>query len=228
MSLTKPWSIFYIFTSGNNLTLTKTCHFCIFRNTPQAEENTEPPTPAKYRCFSERGLNIDNVQTTVTLVRPPAQFNAGINKSAVLHLCNCLGHFFETVTLTEKFPHFWFGEPAVHIMILGMIALLGPLLFSNWAKVRCLPIGGKCGEVSPGAGKQEIYEWHVPNLFLAQGSDKHPAPCPNSSLGGSLPRGGGQGDSWPVAIHPVQRCAATVPNVFISKTDPPLISLGGA
>lgn len=49
-------------------------------------------------------------------------------------------------------------------------------------KVRCLLIGGKCTEVSLGTGKQEIYEWQVPNLFLAQGSDKNPVPCPNSSL----------------------------------------------
>lgn len=47
-----------------------------------------PVTRAKYKCFSEQGLNIDNVRKTVTVVRWRAQFNTGKNKSAVLHLCN--------------------------------------------------------------------------------------------------------------------------------------------
>lgn len=62
--------------------------FLCYRNTRQAEEKTEPPTRAKYKSFSERGLNIDNVWKTVTVVRPPAQFNTGKNKSAVLHICS--------------------------------------------------------------------------------------------------------------------------------------------
>lgn len=74
-------------------TRNRNLQFLYFKNTPKAEENTEPPvTRAKYKCFSEQGLNIDNVRKTVTVVKPPAQFNTGKNKSAVLHLCN-LGHF---------------------------------------------------------------------------------------------------------------------------------------
>lgn len=42
-------------------------------------------------------------------------------------------------------------------------------------------IGEKWTEVSLGTSKQKIYEWQVANLFLAQGSDKHPVPCLNSS-----------------------------------------------
>lgn len=67
------------------------------------QKNTEPPvTKSKYKRLSEPGLNIDNVRKTVTVVRPPAQFNMGKNKRAVSHLCNFQVLFFEMITHKEE------------------------------------------------------------------------------------------------------------------------------
>lgn len=118
-------------------------------------------------------LNIDNVRKSVTVARPPAQFNTGKNKRAVLHLCNFQVPFWEDHS----------QRTACHlIFIWSCSTIFSPWVFIWRVRVRCFLIGGSRTDVSLGTGKQEIYEWQVPHLFIAQGSNKHPAPCPNSSL----------------------------------------------
>lgn len=115
-------------------------------------------------------------------------------------------------------------------LLLLLLCLSDSLVPPDWSKV------------SLGAGEQEIYEWHVPNLFLAQGSDKHPVPCPNSSLGESGRVGWGgyarvlpTGETgWLMACcHTHTPSAASCrpspsPTCLFLKPNLPLISLGGA
>lgn len=56
--------------------------FLYYKNTLQAEEKAElADAEANFKCFSEQGLNIDDMQKSVTVVRPPALFNTGKNKT---------------------------------------------------------------------------------------------------------------------------------------------------
>lgn len=80
------------------------------KNTSQAEEKAElAEGGANFKCFSEQGLNIDDMQKSVTVVRPPARFNTGKNKTQC-HIYVTFS-FFLKLSLNRKVAGLWDSVP---------------------------------------------------------------------------------------------------------------------